>query len=99
MDKPNKRRVKISPEWLDVMVPPVWVDTAETLAAMAAERQVSPDRMRLFITAGRQMPLPLVEAVRAMIAGEITLEVRNADTAHEPPPPRSGLILPPKHHA
>ena len=94
----DKRRVRITPDWLDCMVPPMWFEVAERLAAMAADSKVPAARMRLFIQAASAIPnLPLVEGVRMMISGEIKLTAHTqADTATEPANgPGSGLILPP----
>lgn len=92
---PNKGRVRIKPDWLDSMIPPQWFQVAEALAELAATNKVPADKMRLFIRVGSAMQgIPLVEAVRMMINGEIELRYENGDTATERPR-KSGLILPP----
>lgn len=94
----DKKRVRLTPKWLDCMIPPNWFAVAERLAAMAEENKVPDDRMRLFISAASAIPnLPLLEGVRMLISGEIKLMAETqADTATEPKAgPGSGLILPP----
>jgi hypothetical protein len=96
MTVPNKKRVKVTPKWLDVMVPGPWFAVAEALAELAETHKVPDDRMRRFIIASSNIGgLPLVEGVRMFITGELKLIAgTQADTATEPTP-NSPIILPP----
>ena len=80
-----KGKVRLKPEWLDVMIPSQWWAVSNALIAIAEEYKVPADRMRLFIRVGSQIPMPLVEAVRQFAAGEMEIEIANGDTATEPP--------------
>ena len=93
---PPKRKVKLRPAFLDVMIPPAWFQAAEALTTIAHTYNISDDTMRLYIQVASQMQgYPMVPAVEAMARGDITLEVTEAEEAAAPAS-KSNLILPPK---
>lgn len=65
--------IRITPEWLNELIPQEWRLVAERLCQIQAEYLVPAERMRLLIRIGAQMEIPLVMAVEGMAKGELQI--------------------------
>lgn len=65
--------IRLTPEYLNELIPPEWRAVAERLTQIQAEYLVPAERMRLFIRIGAQMDIPLAMAVENMANGQLQL--------------------------
>lgn len=83
--------VRISPKWLDAMIPASWMQAASRLEEIVTAYRLTDEQIREFITISQSLPVPMVEAVERLARKEWLIEYNETKTAFVIVP---GLLLP-----